>query len=175
MGLGDQIITAQNDQDFNTDIGNWVKVGTDTGTCTFSSASIGGADDKQALLTAVGDGTLGAYLPTGDCPISASTTVVVSANILVPVGNTLKDIAVGPAGDLAGATGNELVTLIGDLWTRVAATVILGVDVTGNLQIAFNGNPAASDLLYFDDVSVLLVKVPPLVGGGSKTLGTELK
>ena len=150
--LGLEAITDQNDRDFNTDIGNWQKTGSDSGNLSWDETDLGDDDPyKQGLLTAVGDGSLYAYLTTTFITLTTNTLYKLPFNIYVPAGNTLKDVRI-KFSELSEFI--EYRTLAGDTWTEVVAYSYLSADVTGSIQVGFNGNPANGDLLYFDDNSI---------------------
>jgi len=163
--LGAEAITAQNDRDFNTDIGNWVKAGSDTGTLAYDTTNLGytdepDADDDQALLTAVGDGNLFGAIPhTSLETLTANTLYKVTAWAAVPAENTLKRVTIGAQGSTFSGSINSLLwlsgtTIAGDTWTEVTEYVWLAADVEGNFVVGFDGDPSAGDLLYFSDISI---------------------
>lgn len=153
--LGAEAITAQNDRDFNTDIGNWtVENYGGSGTLAWNEDPIGGVDDKQALLTSDGDSVFRASLNTSEWTCSPNTLHKVSAKMYVPAGNTLKSVGFITA-DIEGESPSSYVkTLLGNTWTEVSYFVFFAADVVGSITIMFNGNPADGDKLYYDDISV---------------------
>ena len=154
---GAEAITDSDDRDFaGGDIGNWTVTANGSGTLAYDTTDIGGADDKQGLLTSSGDSYLYANLPTADSSLSANTLYRIEAKMYVPAANTLKDVLIG-TGSLDGAfrAGTSNVTLAGDTWTTVHEYEWVAADITGVIpRMGFSGNPADGDLLYFDDVSI---------------------
>ena len=152
--LGAEAITAQNDRDFSSgNIGNWVIDADGSGTCTYNITDIGGADDKQGLLTSDGDGYLQAVLPTSEIGLAQNTLYKFTVNMYVPAGNTLKNVMLRIQG-LPDNVAIKTQTLSGDTWTPVEGYFYIGADTTGEIRVGFYVNPADGDLLYFDDISI---------------------
>jgi hypothetical protein len=155
--LGANAITSQNDRDFSDEnIGNWLKGGSDSGTCTYDSTNLSyvnkSGDDKQGLLTAVGDGTLWGYLSSSVMTIAVNTLLLYKVKLAVPAGNTLKDVTLYI--NNLGVDERIDVTLDGDTWVEVELYKYAAADITGEFRVMFDGNPAIGDLLYFKDISV---------------------
>lgn len=155
-------ITAQNNRDFSSGtIGNWVWDINGTGTVAYNTTNIGGADNKQVLITC-GTATYAvARISNTYAPISANTSYQMTARVYVPAGNTRKKVCLDANGfsDATGslATVSAYLTLAGDTWTTITGYVNIGTDTTGNFRIYFYDSPLSGDLLYFDDVSIKLV------------------
>lgn len=163
---GAEAITVQNDRDFSSGtIGNWVVNADGAGTLTYDATDIGGADNKQALLTSSGDTYLQARLSTVNFTFSVNTLYKFDIKVYAPAGNTLKDVKIGTYGLPVAWAGDRDITLVGDTWTRIPLYLFSNdSDVSGNIQVYFDGDPADGDLLYFDDVSIRPVQfswVPP--------------
>jgi len=151
--LGSEAITVQNNRDFSSGtIGNWLVYASGSGTCTYSTAAIGGADNQQGLLTSNGDTYLYALLSTSQTEIQANTLYKFTAKVYVPAANTLKTITIGSSN--LGAPYTVSYVLNSNIWTLVEIYYPIGTDVTGSWGLGFDGNPADGDLLYFDDISI---------------------
>jgi hypothetical protein len=156
--LNDEEITAQNDRDFSSGtIGNWTSSADGAGTVTYDNTAIGGADDKQGLITSSGDTYNIAWLHSSQIGLSTNTLYKFKANLYVPAANTLKDVMLQADG--MGNGEQTQVTLSDDTWTEVILYVYLDADIVGQMRIRFDGNPADGDLLYFDDISIRPVQV----------------
>jgi len=150
-----ELIFSQQDRNFSqeTNTGNWNLNTAGLGTLTFSSADIGGTNDRQALLTSNADPSLSAFLDQNDWRLKANTTFTVSAQLYVPVGNTLKDVHLYDGG-FDGTNVIVSKTLVGDTWTELKGSFDILNDLTGWVVVSFDGDPDDTDLLYFDDISI---------------------
>jgi len=162
--LGAEAITAQNDRDFSSGtIGNWAANTNGSGTCTYSAASIGGADDKQGLITAAGDeGWLNADLGADNMDFTSGGFWKCTMKVYVPAANTNKSVLLRwfEAGNTHIRT--QTLTLSGDTWTDMTIYVYASDTPDSQydiLKIGFSGSPTAGDLIYFDDVSVKKVDI----------------
>jgi hypothetical protein len=156
--LGSEAITAQNDRDFNTDIGNWVVSKNGVGTLTWDETDLDGADDKQGLLTSDGDTYLTAQLAAGNVNNVANTFYKLTVKIYIPSGNTLQDISLRSTGfTLNPETVYNNVTT--DTFVEYSHYYYQGADLTGVYIIGFSGNPTDGDKLYFDDISIKPVDI----------------
>ena len=151
--LGSEAVTAQNDRDFSSgNIGNWSVANDGAGTCAYNTDSIGGADDKQALLSSSGDGFLYALLPDTFLTLATNTTYKIKVKVYVPSANTIQIVKLRM--NLFDGNPEYTFTPTLDTYVEIVVHHALGTDITGNIVLGFHGNPADGDLLYFDDFTI---------------------
>ena len=162
--LSAEAITDLNDTDFRDgDIGNWAENTDGSGTCTYDNSNIGGADDKQGKLTSDADSYLYADLQSaywnglGGAAPNPNTIYKMTANVYIPVGNTLKDIKIFTYGFDEDYTVEY--TLVDATWTPIVLWFYLATDVVGAVRIGFDGDPTNGDILFFDDQTIQEVDI----------------
>lgn len=162
--LGSEAITAQNDRDFNTDIGNWTLIADGDATLTWNEDVIGGADDKQGKLVSnpggggASDGYIQARLNAPDWSPSANTLYKAIAKLYAPAANTNKDVRIGAYN--FDTDVQTVATLVGNTWTELVVYFYIASDLTGVFRVMFDSSPADDDILYFDDISIKPVTSP---------------
>ncbi len=162
-GLGAEAITAQNDRDFNTNIGNWTVVKNGSGTLAWNEDLIGGADNKQALLTCDGDAYLYAMIDQDDFSVSANTFYKATTNVYVPAGNTLKDVRIRTV--TFDVEYDSKYSPTDNTQTSVEFYFHVAADITGGFRVGFYGDPTNGDKLYFDDISIKPITNAALANG----------
>jgi len=164
--LSAEAIADLNDTDFRDgNFGNW-QINTDDmgATLAYDFLDIGGADDKQIKLTMSNGGTyLYADLSTADwnglggAAPNPTTIYKMTANVYIPVGNTLKDITIFTF-DLDEDYTKDY-TLVDATWTPIVLWFYMGADTTGSVRVGFDGAPADGDILFLDDFSIKEVDI----------------
>jgi hypothetical protein len=153
--LGAEAITVQNDRDFSSGtIGNWGVTKDGSGTLTYDTTDIGGADDKQAVLTSDSDLYLYATISTSNFSATTNTLYKFTANVYVPDANVVETV-VALVINFAGSVSETSQDVIpADTWTEKVFYFATGADATGTLRLGNSQNPSDGDKFYFDDVSI---------------------
>jgi len=170
--LLDEVIDAQGDRDFSDgNIGNWVvSNGGGSGTLVYDATALGFAgesgDDKQAMLTSDTDASLYAALNVGTyASLTANKLHRMSAKVAVPAGNTNKNAHIQTSGMTQSNSVTQAIT--GDTWEVVTLYFYVDADVNGTLYIGFLGNPADTDKMYIDDITITPVDTSWVPYGGN--------
>lgn len=159
-GSQTELITTQNNRDFSGGtIGDWTKLTAGSGTLAYNTDAIGGADNKQGLLTSAGDDYLYAYLLNTKFPtIEQGKRYTFEFNAYVPAGNTNKSVRIGFQD--ADVTFTDFTfTLSGDTWTKVKSEFVANAPMSGisAIRLGFYNTSANGDKIYFDDISIVKV------------------
>jgi hypothetical protein len=164
--LGPELITAQNDRDFNTDEGNWTVFTDGTSTVAHNTDSIGGHDDTQIKVSsAAGDDYALARIqsPTHTETIDQDSYYFFSADVYLDPNSDQDTISIYPSNfstsnyviNSSGLAGKDVTPNKG-VWERVWNIFELADDVAGNYFIGFFdiGNLTTNDIVYVDNVSL---------------------
>jgi hypothetical protein len=164
--LGDELITAQNDRDFNTDEGNWTVFTDGTSTIAHNTDSIGGHDDTQIKVSsAAGDDYALARIqsPTHTETIDQDSYYFFSADVYLDPNSDQDTISIYPSNfstsnyviNSSGLAGKDVTPNKG-VWERVWNIFELADDVAGNYFIGFFdiGNLTTNDIVYVDNISL---------------------
>jgi len=132
---------------------NWTTYADGNGALSFDTQDLGGADDKQLLLTSYGDTYAYADLSTSVIDLTVNTLYRVAANVYVPSSNTLENVKF-VWGNLAGIPDTKSFSPTTDQFEEVYGYFYLSSDIIGVFEIGFNGNPTDGDQLLIDDVTI---------------------
>jgi hypothetical protein len=155
-----ELITDSDNTDFNDGtINDWAVSTNGNGTVTYSTASIGGADNKQGLIT-VGS-TAGSYTHAdlADGFISAFTAgkiYRVKANVYIPsANNNWTEVRLVFDNYSGSSIISETQATLGteDSWQSLEVVLQMGTDVAGSLLLVARST-TTGDLVYFDDITI---------------------